>query len=129
MPHVIVEYSANLEDRLDMAALCDHLRRTAVDIEALPTPGLRVRAFRADHVSIADGNPDHGFIDISLRLRAGRSPEVKEDIANRLFDAARAFTAQDMAQNSLALSLEIRDIDAALSPKTGSIRNHLKGQT
>lgn len=129
MPHVMVEYSGNLEDRLDMAAFCEMLRRTAADIDALPTPGIRVRAFKADHMAMADGDPKHGFIDMSLRLRGGRSEDVKQDIANRLFDAARTFVADDMAQNSLALSLEIRDIDPALSPKTGSVRDHLKGPT
>lgn len=126
MPHVVVEYSGNLEDRLDMAAFCDHLRRAASGIDALPLPGVRVRAFRADHVAMADGDPKHGFIDISIRMRGGRSAEVKENVANKLFEAARAFTADDMARNSLALSLEVRDIDPALSPKTGSVRDHLK---
>jgi 5-carboxymethyl-2-hydroxymuconate isomerase len=31
-----------------------------------------------------------------------------------------------MARRSLALSLEMRDIDPALSPKAGSIREHMK---
>ena len=128
MPHVIVEYSGNMEDRLDMAAFCDLLRRTAIRIDALPLPGVRVRAIKVDHVSMADGDPQHGFIDISVRMRGGRSDAVKQDIAARLFEAARAFAADDMAQNSLALSLEVRDIDPALSPKTGSVRDHLKGQ-
>ncbi|MCE8556788.1 5-carboxymethyl-2-hydroxymuconate Delta-isomerase [Ruegeria pomeroyi] len=125
MPHFIVEYSGNLEDALDIGALCEVIRATAAGIDTFPMPGIRVRAFRADHWAIADGDPKHGFIDISIRLRAGRAPEVKQAAANKVFEAVRAFVSPVMAQRSLALSLEMRDIDPDLSPKTGSIRDHL----
>lgn len=125
MPHFQIEYSGNLEQVLDVTALCEHIRATAVEIGTFPLAGVRVRAFRADHYAIADGDPKHGFVDISIRLRAGRTPEVKTDATQRIFDAAQAFLAPAIAQHSIALSLEMRDIDPALSPKTGSIRAHL----
>jgi 5-carboxymethyl-2-hydroxymuconate isomerase len=125
MPHFAVQYSPNLEGEVDMAAFCDHLRQTACGIDAFPTPGIRVRAFRADHYSIADGNPDHGFIDISIRLRAGRSEAVKADATQRIFEAARSFLTPVLQSRSLALSLEMRDIDPDLSPKTGTIRDYI----
>ena len=125
MPHITLEYSANLEEKVDLQALCNHLRAEAATIDALPMPGLRVRAIRCDHYSIADGDPKHGFIDISVRLRAGRSDAVKRDATERLFQAAKAFLEPALTTNSLALSLEMRDIDPELSPKTGTIRDHL----
>lgn len=125
MPHFILEYSSNLEPDVDIGALCEEIRRTAAAIDAFPMPGIRVRAFRADHYAIADGNPKHGFIDISIRLREGRPPAVKEAASAEIFEAARAFLAPVMTRRSIALSLEMRDIDASLSPKTGTIRDHL----
>lgn len=125
MPHITVDYSANLEQAVDMPALCDLLRRTAIDTGVLPLAGVRVRAFAATHVSIADGNPEHGYIDIALRLRAGRDLDTRKRATALIFDAARDFLAPVMAQRPLALSFEMRDIDPDLSPKTGSIRDHL----
>ena len=125
MPHFIVEYSGNLEDVVDMSAFCEEIRKTAAGIDTFPMPGIRVRAFRADHVAIADGDPKHGFIDISIRLREGRPQDVKEAAVAEIFAAAKAFVAPVLKSRSLALSLEMRDIDASLSPKTGSIRDHL----
>ena len=126
MPHIAIEYSSNLEEAVDVAALCGCLRQTAVGIEAFPLAGVRVRAFAADHYSIADGNPDHGFIDISVRLRGGRSLDVRKAAVDKIFEAASAFLAPAMATRSIALSLEMRDIDPELSPKTGTIRDHLE---
>ncbi|MCL6282544.1 5-carboxymethyl-2-hydroxymuconate Delta-isomerase [Ruegeria sp. 2012CJ41-6] len=127
MPHLSIEYSANLDDCVDISALCAHLRQAAAGIEAFPLAGLQVRALRADHYAIADGDPKHGFVDISVRLRAGRPMETRKAAADVLFRAAEEFLAPYMAQNSLALSLEMRDIDPELSPKTGTIREHLGG--
>jgi len=129
MPHVHIEYSGNLEQIVDIGALCEAIRQRAVQIDALPMPGVRVRAIRVDHYAIADGDPKHGFVDLSLRLRAGRPAEVKQDIIAQIFDAARVFLASAMKTHSIALSAELRDIDADLSPKCGTIRDHLEGQS
>ena len=125
MPHFSIEYSANLEEMVDMAALCDRLRLAAIETGVFPMPGVRVRAFRADHVSIADGNPKHAFLDLSIRLRGGRAPEDKARATQAVFDALKDFMAPALATHSIALSLEMRDIDPELSPKTGTIRDHL----
>ncbi len=127
MPHVIVDYSPNMEDRVDMAALCDVLRRAAIETGVLPMAGLRVRAVRADHVSIADGDPAHGYVDISVRLRGGRSLAARRAATEHVFAAARAFLEPVMARHPVALSFEMRDIDPELSPKCGTIRDHLRG--
>ncbi|WP_323037883.1 5-carboxymethyl-2-hydroxymuconate isomerase [Pararhodobacter sp.] len=125
MPHLSIQYSRNLESRLDWPRFLQTLRDAAVETGVFPAAGIRVRAFAADHVLIADGNPDHGFIDISVRLRGGRSDADKSRATAHLFAAAEAFCAADLAQNSLMLSLEMRDIDPALSPKTSSVRRFL----
>lgn len=126
MPHIQIEYSCNLEEVIDFGEFCETLRKTATTIDALPMPGIRVRAIRVDHYAIADGDPKHGFVDISVRLRGGRSETVKQDATRCLFESARQFLAPVLAQRSIALSLEMRDIDPALSPKTGTIRDHLE---
>ncbi|TDE37448.1 5-carboxymethyl-2-hydroxymuconate Delta-isomerase [Antarcticimicrobium sediminis] len=130
MAHLIVDYSANVDGWVDMAAFCDTLRRAAIETGVLPMPGVRVRALRADHVSIADGSTDHGYIDISVRLRGGRDLPTRKAATAQIFAAAETFLAPVMAAQSLALSLEMRDIDPELAPKTGTIRDHLqKGDT
>lgn len=127
MPHIQIDYSANMEARLDMGGLCRALRDAAESTGLFPLAGIRVRALACTHAVIADGNPAHGFIDISLRLRGGRMPADRQRAAQAVFAAAEAFCADDMARHPLALSLELRDIDPELSPKAGSIRRFLPG--
>jgi len=128
MPHLQIDYSSNLEDVVDMRAICEALRAEAAAIEAFPLAGIRVRALRADHVAIADGDPKHGFVDLSVRLRAGRSAQVKQDAITRLFAVLKDMLGPALERRSVAVSAELRDIDPSLSPKCGTIRDHLEEQ-
>ena len=125
MPHFQIDYSRNLESRLDMAALCSCLRDAAVQTGVFPVAGIRVRAVAVDHCVIADGNPDHAFLDLSVRLRAGRDLPTRQGATQEIFAALEAFCAEVLETSSLMLSMEMRDIDPELAPKTSSIRRHL----
>lgn len=125
MPHITLEYSANLEPALDMHALCVALKDAAAATGVFPAAGIRVRAIACTHSVIVDGDPRHGFIDIHVRLRAGRTDQAKTDATDALFAAASAFTASHMAAHPFMLSLEMRDIDDGLSRKASSIRSYL----
>ncbi len=125
MPHFHIDYSPNLEARLDIAALCAAVARAAADTGVFPVAGIRVRATACTHVVMADGNADHAFLDLSVRLRAGRTDAVKQAATQTIFDAMQAFCTPVLATSSFMLSMEMRDIDPALSPKASSIRDHL----
>ena len=126
MPHFHIEYSANLEALVDIAQLCEAVRAKAATIDTFPVAGIRVRATRVDSVAIANGDPKHGFIDLSVRLREGRPHDVKRDAITQIFAVLTDFMAPTMETHSVALSAEMRDIDADLSPKFGNIRDHLE---
>ena len=127
MPHLTVEYSGNLEREVDMSAFCNALRLAIIETELFPVAGIRVRALRCDHWSIADGTLAHAFIDMGLRLRGGRTPKQRKAAAARVFAEAKAFLTPVLESRSLALSLELRDIDPESSRRTSTIRQHLKG--
>ena len=126
MPHFHIEYSANLEMIVDMGQLCEAIRAEVALIETFPMAGIRVRATRVDHFAMADGNPKHGFIDLSVRLREGRSDKVKTDAIQQIFEKLKAHATSIMATHSIALSAEIRDISAEFSLKYGNIRDNLE---
>ena len=125
MPHFHIDYSPNLEDRLDIAALCRVVCEAAAATDLFPIAGIRVRATACTHVAIANGDPDHAFLDVSVRLRAGRSIEAKKAATAKIFAAMEAYCQGVMETSSLMLSMEMREIDPELSPKASSIRKYL----
>lgn len=125
MPHVMIDYAPVVEDHVNMADFCEVLRKAAIETGIFPLPGIRVRAVRANHVAIADGNSKHGYIDVSVRLRGGRPAEARRAAIEDMFLAAKDFLKPALEHHSIALSFEMRDIDPDLSPKYGTIREHL----
>ncbi len=125
MPHFSFEYSANLENMIDIGKLCSVIRESAIETGLFPMPGIRVRGFKAEHYSIANGDEKHAFIDLSIRLREGRPQDMKDAATKIIFEAVKQFMTPALEQHSIAVSIEMRDIDATLSPKTGTIRDHL----
>lgn len=125
MPHQIIEYSANLEEELDIEALVEAMHDAAVMCDALPIGGIRTRAARRELYRISDGHPDNLFINVTLRI-APRPPEVKKDVGERLFRALREFVQPVFDQRPIALSLEIQDIDPDFRWKLGNIRDYIE---
>ena len=129
MPHFHIDYSANLEERLSISAFCEMLRDAAVETGMFPLAGIRIRALKADHVVMADGNPGHAYLDLSIRLGAGRTPEAKQKALAHMFGKAEAFCADLLAQSSFMLSFEMREIDPDHALKVSSIRRYLPGES
>ncbi len=129
MPHIHIDHSPGLGAKLDIPALCHKLRDTAVASGVFPLAGVRVRVIECDYALIADGNPEHAYLDISVRLRGGRDLETRRRAVEQLFDSAKSHCDNLINQSSFALSMEMRDIDPELSPKTGSIRRYLPEDT
>ncbi|MBV1694498.1 MAG: 5-carboxymethyl-2-hydroxymuconate Delta-isomerase [Hyphomicrobiales bacterium] len=111
MPHLIVEYSANLEPAIDIAALVRALHDAALETGVFPIGGIRTRAERRDVYAIADGHAANGFIHVQARIGAGRPADVRQKAAEHIFDRLKALTADHFARHPLGLTLEIVEID------------------
>ena len=128
MPHLTLEYSANLDGRVDMPALCGELSQAILDTGLFEHGAVRVRALRADAYAVADRLPENAFIDMSFRIGAGRTAADKKRAGMAIFAAANAFLAPLFAAPHFALSLEIREIDAELSWKNNAIHPRLRNK-
>jgi 5-carboxymethyl-2-hydroxymuconate isomerase len=123
MPHLIIEYSANLDAAVDIPALVTAVHKAALETGVFPIGGLRTRAARRDIYAIADGHPDNGFIHVQARIGQGRPPDVREKAATHLFAAVKVVTAQAFATRPLGLTLEIVEIDPVGSLKHNNLHD------
>lgn len=128
MPHLTVEYSANLDGRADLDWLCAALLDTLLETGLFEMGAVRVRALRAEHYAVADRLPNNAFVDLNLRIGQGRSADEKKRTGDALFATATALLAPLLATPHFALSLEIREIDAQLSWKSNAIHPRLRGR-
>ena len=126
MPHIIAEYSANLEDSLNVQGLVDDLHQAAIDSQVAELPGIRSRAERRDRFRVADGNPANGFVHIVARLRVGRTLEQRERLGKLLFAAADKRLAAVYARHPIGLTIEIHEIDH-LTFRRNTLRERAQG--
>ncbi|HWW47177.1 MAG TPA: 5-carboxymethyl-2-hydroxymuconate Delta-isomerase [Xanthobacteraceae bacterium] len=127
MPHFTIEYSANLDGRVNMAEIVDLVRRSAIETGIFPLGGIRVRAIRCDFVSIADGNPDHAFLAMVARIGEGRDLAARKAAGQHVFDALCAALEPVFASGTLAVSLDMQINDKQTSFKRNNLHTALAG--
>ena len=126
MPHFTIEYSANLEGRVDMGKVVEVVRKAAVETGIFPLGGIRVRAICCEHYAIADGNPQFGFLDMVLRLGEGRDLATRKQAGEHIFKALSAHLDPVFAQSKFALSFDMQISDKETSWKRNNIHEALK---
>jgi len=129
MPHFTIEYSANLDSRLDMGKVVEVVRRAAVETGIFPLGGIRVRAIRCEHYAIADGSAHFGFLDMVLRLGEGRDLATRRKAGDHIFRALSDHLDPVFAAGQFALSFDMQINDRETSWKRNNIHEALKAET
>jgi 5-carboxymethyl-2-hydroxymuconate isomerase len=111
MPHVIAEYSANLDDSLDVRGLIGDLHQCMIDSQLADVAAIRTRAERRDVFCIADGNLKNAFVHITARLRIGRPEEQRKALAEAMLTATDKRLERAYASHPIAITVEIEEID------------------
>ena len=128
MPHFTIEYSANLDARVDMAKVVEVVRKAAVETGIFPLGGIRVRAIKCEHYAIADGDPKHGFLDTVLRLGEGRDLSTRKTAGEHIFKGLSAYLDPVFTQGNFALSFDMQINDKEVSWKRNNIHEALKAE-
>jgi 5-carboxymethyl-2-hydroxymuconate isomerase len=128
MPHFTIEYSANIDKRVDMAGVVEVVRKAAVETGIFPLGGIRVRAIKCEHYAIADGNPDLGFLSMVLRLGEGRDLAARKKAGEHIFKALSSQLDPVFAQSKFALSVDMQINDKETGWKRNNIHEALKAE-
>lgn len=129
MPHLTLEYSANLEADVDIAAFCRAMRDAMVATGIFPLGGIRIRAFPCHTYVIADGDPAHAYLHMICRVGHGREEAVRLQAAKQVYNAAEAFL-KPCVSGPFALSLDLDELSPVTSLKRlNTIHDHLSAKT
>jgi 5-carboxymethyl-2-hydroxymuconate isomerase len=121
-----VEYSANLEARANVEGLVLAVHKAAIATGLFPLGGVRTRATRRDTYRIADGDPENAFVHVTARIGRGRPLKVRRQVGESIMAAVKEALTDAFARSPLAISLEIQEIDPALSFKHNNLHERLK---
>lgn len=126
MPHFTMDYSSNLDGKVDFDALCRVVHSEILGSGLFEVGAVRVRAIRCEAYAIADLLAENAFIDMSFRIGQGRSDDEKKRTGDAIFSAVTRHLSTLFETPHFALTLEIREIDPELSWKKNAIHPRLR---
>jgi 5-carboxymethyl-2-hydroxymuconate isomerase len=112
MPHLRLEYTANVPQKVDFKALLSELQQTMSEVGNIPIANFKSRAYRLDDYCMADGASEKSFVHLDVQFLEGRPIELKQRIGEALMGVLKARYAPALA-HGLELSVELRDIQRA----------------
>ena len=114
MPHLVILYTSNLENKIDFDPMCRELADTMLaqrDEEnkaVFPLGGTRVYAYPAPHFAVADGKPpagkEMGFMYLNLRMASGRSAAVKKGTGDALIEVLHKHVDAAVARDLIGVT-------------------------
>jgi 5-carboxymethyl-2-hydroxymuconate isomerase len=126
LPHLIVEYSANIEAEIAVDDLLDKLHATALATGIFPLGGVRIRAIRIDHYRIADCHPDNGYVNMQALVGHGRPLDVRRRAGEQLFATLTAHLDGVYRVRPLAISFYMHETDPELNFKKNNLHEYVR---
>jgi 5-carboxymethyl-2-hydroxymuconate isomerase len=122
MPHVLVEYSANLEAEVEPMRLVAAVHRAVLSQPAFEVLGARTRAARREHFLVADGDPTHGFVAVTARIAPGRTLEARRQASQAILEALNGELESVYSSRGLLLSVEVTELDDSAVTRRNGLR-------
>ena len=126
MPHITVEYSANVEQKVRIDGLLQVLHEAAAATGIAELAGFRTRAERRDQYRIADADPANCFVAITVRVARGRPAADLKNLLDTLTDAATGHLAPVFANAPISFSCEVQEIIPEMRINKSTIREWMK---
>ncbi|KAB2657954.1 5-carboxymethyl-2-hydroxymuconate isomerase [Brucella tritici] len=127
MPHIWVEYSANIEKEINVPQLLEAVQDALIDDGSIfPFAGARTRGVRVDNYLVVDGHPDNAFVHVLLRVASGRSEADRKAAGERVFAKVKDNLAALMTSRPLGLSVQMEESDGTVNLKTSNYRDYLR---
>ena len=134
MPHVVIQYTANLEPQAAIDVLCHALAEVLVaqrdrnEARVFPIGGTRVLAYPTPHFAVADGGIDRAFVFIEARIAPGRDPAVVKAAGEAMLAVVQRHFAPIFAAHVVGITLQIHESAPAFDAKHSNLHPLFEGR-
>jgi 5-carboxymethyl-2-hydroxymuconate isomerase len=126
MAHFVLEYSDNLnQDDSTIQLLFGALHQAATDTGLFPLKGIRSRGYCCKQYRLADGNPNHGFAHLEVKLGAGRSMAERQAASDIFFSVFTEHFGNQIGSQGVALSFQMRELEPVLKFNKNNVQDYL----
>lgn len=113
MPHIVVEHSRNILEKVDLNEIGKSIHNAFIEVsDTFSMHTLRTRLVCDDYY-MSDGG-DHCFVHLNIELVAGRPDEVKQGLIEKTISYLNSYFYKSIENKGCIISVELREINPNL---------------
>lgn len=117
MPHLVLEYSANVLDTVEPKALFDELHHALLEFETFPLDDIKSRVVRYTDYFIGDGDARNAFVHLNFSLLSGRDISVRQRITQACLKVLTQRFQRSVEHLHCQVSVEVREMERSTYAK------------
>ena len=114
MPHLVLEYSANVPDEPDLDLVLRRLHEAMTTVGPFDLSNVKSRAVRREPFRVADGAPGRAFVHLTVSVLAGREARVLRETGDALLAVLRESFPGARTGLGCDLTVEMREMQPGL---------------
>ena len=113
MPHLTLEYSANVESPSDLPDLFARLHHVLAEVGGIKIENCKTRSRKVRDFLVATGGESQAFVHLDVRFLEGRPPETRQEVGEALLEALLQGFRESVERLELQVTVEIQEIARA----------------
>ncbi len=110
MPHLILEYSANIIEKKNLTTLLKKCHKTLAEMLPTDVTSCVSRAIECNTFCVGEGFEKNAFIHVSLKVKAGRTEETLQNAGNEVLEVLSDYFAETAKRFHLQITMEIGEL-------------------
>jgi 5-carboxymethyl-2-hydroxymuconate isomerase len=112
MPHLILEYSDNILERVDARDVFKGLHAILIENGPFNLSDIKSRAIMYKEFYVADGNESNAFVHLTLSIFKGRNLKIRQVVGKLLLEFLENKFARSYQELSCSITVDIKEIDS-----------------
>jgi len=117
MPHLTLEYTKNLQSKIDFKEIFLMLHKEMIETGEFVLDEIKSRAICIEKYFVGDGDPDKGFIHLKISLLDQRDENLKTKLSKALLQVLSNYLKVNTKENKCQLTVEVVNISSAYYSK------------
>jgi len=111
MPHIVIEYSDNVVDKVDSKALMQKIHERLYQTELFDINDIKSRIIVHSDYYIGDGSEKRGFVTLTLSILSGRSKETKKMLSVICLKVLKEEFSNSLAKLLFSITVQVKELD------------------
>lgn len=112
MPHITIEYSANLDEGHDLNPMLHKVHEVLVKTLPASLASCKSRVFKCDDYLVGNGDSQNAFVHMSVKIMPGRTSEIKAEAAGLLLEVMQSIFSDRHKNKIIGYSIEIVELSS-----------------